>query len=540
MLNFDYNKYSYASRRNVVFARKGMACSCVPLASQVGIDTMKRGGNAIDAAIAMAVTLPLVEPTCNGLGSDCFVLVWSAKDKKLYGLNGSGLAPRALSAQKVRDLGYSEMPVNGWLPTMVPGAVGAWGELRRRFGSMSMKELMAPAMAYAREGYPVPLNVHRLWVGEARRFKAAAEKEPEVFTPWLEYFTKNGQAYGPGELFRLPDYAASLESLAATDCESFYRGELRDQILAFSQKTGGYFSREDFEDYHPLWVEPISTDYKGYQVFEMPPNGHGITVLMALNILKGLELGERDSADTYHKMIEAVKLAFIDAKTYVADPRCMQTKVEDMLSDRYAAKRRSLIGEEALYPAAGDPSCGDTVYFCTADGEGNMVSFIQSNYMEFGSGIVIPGTAISLQNRGANFSLDPDSDNCLAGGKRSYHTIIPGFLAKDGQAIGPFGVMGGFMQPQGHVQVIVNTLDYHMNPQDCLDAPRFQWQGEKKIQLEQAVPAAVAEELRRRGHEVEIVSHRIAMGRGQIIWRRADGTLVGGTEPRSDGSVAAW
>ena len=540
MLNFDWGKYAYASRRNVVFARKGMACSCVPLASQVGIDTMKRGGNAMDAAIAMAVTLPLVEPTCNGLGSDCFALIWSAKDKKLFGLNGSGLAPMALSAQRVRAMGYEQMPVNGWLPTMVPGAPAAWAALRRRFGRLSMAELMAPAIQYAREGFPVPLNVHRLWVGEAERFKAAAEKEPAVFAPWLAYFTKDGEAYGPGELFRLPDYADTLERLAATDCESYYRGELMKKIVAFSRQTGGYFTEEDFINYAPLWVEPITINYKGYDVFEMPPNGHGITALMALNILKGMELGPRDSADTYHKMIEAMKLAFIDAKTYVADPRYMRTQVSDLLSDRYAARRRALIGQTALYPTAGDPACGDTVYFCTADEEGNMVSFIQSNYMEFGSGVVIPGTAISLQNRGANFSLDEGSDNCLQGGKRSYHTIIPGFLAKDGQPIGPFGVMGGFMQPQGHVQVVVNTVDYGMNPQDCLDAPRFQWQGGKKIQLEQEVPAAVAEELRRRGHEVEVVSDRIAMGRGQIIWRRSDGTLVGGTEPRSDGAIAVW
>ncbi|MGN0982133.1 MAG: gamma-glutamyltransferase family protein [Candidatus Limivicinus sp.] len=540
MLNFDCGKYAYSSRRNVVFARKGMACSCVPLASQVGIDTMKRGGNAMDAAIAMAVTLPLVEPTCNGLGSDCFALIWSARDKKLYGLNGSGLAPMALSARRVREMGYTQMPINGWLPTMVPGAPAAWAALRRRFGRLTMAELMAPAMQYAREGYPVPLNVHKLWVGEAARFRAAAAKEPAVFAPWLAYFTKNGEAYGPGELFRLPDYADTLESLAATDCESYYRGELMEKIVAFSRETGGYFTEEDFKNYAPLWVEPITINYKGYDVFEMPPNGHGITALMALNILKGMELGPRDSAGTYHKMIEAMKLAFIDAKTYVADPRYMRTQVSDLLSDRYAARRRALIGETALYPTAGDPACGDTVYFCTADEEGNMVSFIQSNYMEFGSGVVIPGTAISLQNRGANFSLDEGSDNCLQGGKRSYHTIIPGFLARDGQPIGPFGVMGGFMQPQGHVQVVVNTVDYGMNPQDCLDAPRFQWQGGKKIQLEQAVPAAVAEELSRRGHEVEVVTDPIAMGRGQIIWRRSDGTLVGGTEPRSDGAIAVW
>lgn len=534
----DYGRYDYPSRRNVVFARGGMACSCVPLASQTGIDIIKKGGNAIDAAIAMAVTLPLVEPTCNGLGSDCFALIWSAADKKLYGLNGSGRAPLALSAALLREMGHKQMPLNGWLPTMVPGAPAAWGALRRRFGSMSMEELMGPAMGYAREGFPVALNVHRLWLGEAERFRAAAVMEPEVFGPWLEYFTKDGRAYGPGELFRMPDYADTLESLARSDCESFYRGDIAERILDFSRRTGGYFSREDFESYAPQWVEPISTSYRGYEVYEMPPNGHGITVLMALNILEELELGDRNSPDTWHKMIEALKLAFIDAKTYVADPEYMSARVEDMLSADYAARRRAMIGEQALLPQAGDPACGDTVYFCTADGEGNMVSFIQSNYMEFGSGVVVPGTAVSLQNRGANFSLDPASDNCLEGGKRSYHTIIPGFLARDGRAIGPFGVMGGFMQPQGHVQLIVNTVDYHMNPQNCLDAPRFQWVGEKKIQLEQQAPAALAEELRRRGHQVEVVTDSIAMGRGQIIWRREDGTLVGGTEPRSDGYIA--
>ena len=540
MLDFDCGKYAYASRRNVVFARKGMACSCVPLASQVGIDTMKRGGNAMDAAIAMAVTLPLVEPTCNGLGSDCFALIWSAKDKKLYGLNGSGVAPMALSAARVRAMGYEQMPINGWLPTMVPGAPAAWAALRRRFGRLSMAELMAPAIQYAREGFPVPLNVHRLWVGEAERFKAAAEKEPAVFAPWLAYFTKDGEAYGPGELFRLPDYADTLESLAATDCESYYRGELMEKIVAFSRQTGGYFTEEDFENYAPLWVEPITISYKGYDVFEMPPNGHGITALMALNILKGMELGKRDSADTYHKMIEAMKLAFIDAKTYVADPRYMRTQVSDLLSDRYAARRRALIGETALYPTAGDPACGDTVYFCTADEEGNMVSFIQSNYMEFGSGVVIPGTAISLQNRGANFSLDEGSDNCLQGGKRSYHTIIPGFLAKDGQPIGPFGVMGGFMQPQGQVQVLVNTIDYHMNPQAALDCPRVQWTGGLKVEVEREAGQEAADALKAMGHSVTVPASNLAMGRGQIIWKLDSGVLAGGTEPRCDGCVAAW
>ena len=541
MVQFDPLKYSFASHRNVVYAKKGMACSTSPIASQVGLEILKSGGNAMDAAVAMATTLPLVEPTGNGLGSDCFALVWSAKDQKLFGLDGSGVAPMALSAEKVKEAGYTAVPVNGWLPTMVPGAPSAWALLRRRFGTKTMAELMAPAIRYAREGFCIPVNVYKQWKAETARFTAAAEKEPEVFGPWVKYFTKNGKTYEAGDTFYNPDFAATLESLAESDCESYYHGEIMHKIVDFSRKTGGFFAESDFENYQAQWVEPISINYKGYDVFEMPPNGHGITALMALNMLKGMELSdERETADVYHKMIETTKLAFVDTKKFVADPRYMRTKVSDMLSDRYADVRRALITDQAVYPEAGDPSCGGTVYFCVADGAGNMVSFIQSNYNRFGSGIAVPGTAITIQDRGANFSLDPESDNYLEGGKKAYHTIIPGFLAKDGKPIGPFGVMGGFMQPQGHVQVIVNTVDYHMNPQECLDAPRFQWVGEKKVQLEREVPAHIAQKLADMGHQVEIVNTNLGMGRGEIIWRMEDGTLVGGTEPRADGTIAAW
>ena len=541
MVQFDPLKYSFASHRNVVYAKKGMACSTSPIASQVGLEILKSGGNAMDAAVAMATTLPLVEPTGNGLGSDCFALVWSAKDQKLFGLDGSGVAPMALSAEKVKEAGYTAVPVNGWLPTMVPGAPSAWALLRRRFGTKTMAELMAPAIRYAREGFCIPVNVYKQWKAETARFTAAAEKEPEVFGPWVQYFTKNGKTYEAGDTFYNPDFAATLESLAESDCESYYHGEIMHKIVDFSRKTGGFFAESDFENYQAQWVEPISINYKGYDVFEMPPNGHGITALMALNMLKGMELSdERETADVYHKMIETTKLAFVDTKKFVADPRYMRTKVSDMLSDRYADVRRALITDQAIYPEAGDPSCGGTVYFCVADGAGNMVSFIQSNYNRFGSGIAVPGTAITIQDRGANFSLDPESDNYLEGGKKAYHTIIPGFLCKDGKAVGPFGVMGGFMQPQGHVQVIVNTVDYHMNPQECLDAPRFQWVGEKKVQLEREVPAHIAQKLADMGHQVEIVNSNLGMGRGEIIWRMEDGTLVGGTEPRADGTIAAW
>ena len=542
MPEFDPRSYAYPSRRNVVYARKAMACTSIPQGAQIGLDVMKAGGNAMDAAVAMAAAMPLLEPTSNGLGSDCFALVWVEAEKKLYGLNASGVAPAALSAAMVREMGHQAMPKAGWIPTMVPGAPAGWAELNRRFGTKPLAQLFAPAISAAREGVPVQVNLEPMWEADARRIASAMEQDPAPHAYWWERFMKpDGTPYRAGDVFRWEEYAQTLEELAATGCESYYRGPLMEKIVAFSQATGGYFCEDDFRNYKPEWVEPISTDYKGYTVCEIPPNGHGITVLMALNLLKGLELsGQKDCADTYHKILESIKLAFADTKTYVADPRYMRTRVEDLLSEEYAARRRALISEQALPPEAGDPSCGGTIYLCTADPQGNMVSFIQSNYTTFGAGVAIPGTGISLQNRGANFSLDEGSDNCLAGGKRSYHTIIPGFLMRDGEAVGPFGVMGAFMQPQGHVLVVVNTVDYHMNPQEAMDAPRIQWTGGKHIQLEREVPAHIAQELARRGHEVEIVNSNLHMGRGQIIWKTENGLYIGGTEPRCDGTVAAW
>ncbi len=322
--------------------------------------------------------------------------------------------------------------------------------------------------------------------------------------------------------------------------ESFYRGELAEKIDAFSKKYGGYITKEDLAEYYPEWVEPISTDYKGYEVYEIPPNGHGITVLMALNILKEMELGSRDSFSSTHLQIEALKLAFVDAQKYVADPKVMKVKTEELLSQDYARERRKLVSDKAIMPEAGQPSRGGTVYLCTADEEGNMVSYIQSNYMGFGSGLVVPNTGISLHNRGANFNLDEDSDNCIAGGKRPYHTIIPGFLTKDGKPVGPFGIMGGFMQPQAHLQVMINTIDYNMNPQEALDRPRWQWVGGKTIELEQSFDNRLALELARAGHDIVVKANSVGFGRGQIIWRNDDGVLCGATEPRTDGHVAVW
>ncbi|MCI8303089.1 MAG: gamma-glutamyltransferase family protein [Lawsonibacter sp.] len=542
MPQYNPYQYTYPSRRNVVYAKNGMACTSVPQGAQAGLEVLKAGGSAVDAAIAMAAAMPLFEPTGNGLGSDAFALVWVEQEKRLYGLNASGVAPAALSAETVMELGFTEMPKEGWIPTMVPGAPAGWAELHRRFGTKPLAELFAPAIFYARQGTPVSVNVARQWARDAARIKKAMEHNPVPHEYWWNSFMKgDGTPYEAGDLFRWEEYARTMEELAETDCESYYRGALMERMVSFSRETGGYFTEDDFRHYRPEWVEPISTDYRGYTVCEIPPNGHGITVLMALNLLKGFEPDpQRESVTTYHRILEAIKLAFADTKTYVADPRYMTTRAEDMLSEAYAARRRALITDRALLPQAGDPSCGGTIYLCTADGEGNMVSWIQSTYTTFGAGVAVPGTGISFQNRGANFSLDPSSDNCLAGGKKSYHTIIPGFLMKDRDAVGPFGVMGAFMQPQGHVQVLVNTIDYHMNPQQALDAPRMQWIGGRHIQLEQEVLPEIAKALAAMGHEVEIISDRIDMGRGQIIWRTDSGLLIGGTEPRCDGAIAAW
>ena len=536
---FDAQEYKYASRRRVVHAKRGMVCTSQPLASQAGLTILQQGGNAIDAAIATAICQTIVEPTNNGLGSDCFALVWTGG--KLHGLNGSGYAPQRLTPEAVAASGATEkMPLRGWEAVTVPGAPSAWAELHKRFGRLPFAKLFEPAIYYAEQGYPVSPIVARFWQ-EGIDALTPYKNNPAI-APWFATFDVHGNGVAPqtGELVTLPDHAKTLRILADSYCESYYRGELAQKLVEFSDKTGGYLSLEDLADYRAEWVEPVHINYHGYDVWEMPPNGHGITALMALNILKDMEIGAKDTGDTFHKQIEAMKLAFADGMHYIADPRYMQTRVEELLSDAYAAQRRALIGETALEPTHGKPFCGGTVYLCTADGEGNMVSFIQSNYKDFGSGIVLPGYGINLNDRGAGFSLNPELDDYLAPRKKPYHTIIPGFLTHEGEAVGPFGVMGAYMQPQGHVQVIMNTVDWLLNPQSALDAPRWQWIAGKEIWLESSVAPEIVEELRRRGHEVRVLEDDTTFGRGEIIWRDSNGVLAGATEPRADGVVAAW
>ena len=536
---FDAQEYKYASRRRVVHAKRGMVCTSQPLASQAGLTILQRGGNAIDAAIATAICQTIVEPTNNGLGSDCFALVWTGG--KLHGLNGSGYAPQRLTPEAVAASSATEkMPLRGWEAVTVPGAPSAWAELHKRFGRLPFAKLFEPAIYYAEQGYPVSPIVARFWQ-EGIDALTPYKNNPAI-APWFATFDVHGNSVAPqtGEMVTLPDHAKTLRILADSYCESYYRGELAQKLVEFSDKTGGYLSLEDLAEYRAEWVEPVHINYHGYDVWEMPPNGHGITALMALNILKDMEIGAKDTGDTFHKQIEAMKLAFADGMHYIADPRYMQTRVEELLSDAYAAQRRALIGETALEPTHGKPFCGGTVYLCTADGEGNMVSFIQSNYKDFGSGIVLPGYGINLNDRGAGFSLNPELDDYLAPRKKPYHTIIPGFLTHEGEAVGPFGVMGAYMQPQGHVQVIMNTVDWLLNPQTALDAPRWQWIAGKEIWLESSVAPEIVEDLRRRGHEVRVLEDDTTFGRGEIIWRDSNGVLAGATEPRADGVVAAW
>jgi gamma-glutamyltranspeptidase/glutathione hydrolase len=537
-LNLHSLENSYPSERFPAYGRRGMVATSNAYAAQAGLDMLKKGGNAVDAALAAAACLTVCEPTANGIGGDAFAIV--AFEGNLYGLNASGPAPRGISLEALVKQGYKEIPRHGFVPVNVPGAPAGWAALSRRFGRLPLTEVFAPAVAYAEEGYAVSTVLARQW---NRAFEIYKERlQGEEFSEWFRTFAPEGRAPRPGEVVRLAGHAETLQQIAETMAEAFYRGEIAERIDGFSRKYGGFLRAQDLAGYEPEWVEPIGTEYRGLEVWEIPPNGQGIVALMALNILKGFEFApeEKNSPLTWHRQIEALKLAFADAQSYVTDPKHMQVSVEDLLSAAWADEKRKLIGSSALLPPRSEETKGGTVYLTAADAEGNMVSLIQSNYMGFGSGLVVPGTGIALHNRGHNFSFDPKHHNCLAPGKKTYHTIIPGFLTKNGLPLGPFGVMGGFMQPQGHVQLVMNLADFRHNPQGALDGPRFQWMRGRQVQLEKTVPESIVKELEKLGHEITVTEENSGYGRGQIILRLENGTYVGGTESRVDGMVAVW
>ncbi|ETP69037.1 gamma-glutamyltransferase family protein [Planococcus glaciei] len=533
----DYLQHPFDAKRHTAFSKKGMVATSQPLAAQAGIEVMRNGGNAIDAAIATAAALTVVEPTSNGIGGDAFALVW-VKDK-LHGLNSSGPAPKSISVEAVKALGHDKMPVHGVVPVTVPGVPAAWAELSKKFGKLPLSETLKPAIRYAEEGYPLTPILGKYWKLAYDKFKTSFTTEE--YQSWFDTFAPNGKAPEIGEMWSSPGHASTLKAIAETEGRSFYEGELADKIDAFMKQHNGFLAKEDLAAFKPEWVDPVSTNYRGYDVWEIPPNGQGMVALMALNIFKNLGEPKWQSAETYHEQIEAMKLAFTDGKEFITEPEAMPVSVEHLLSDDYAKQRAGTIGSAASDPVPYELPKGGTVYLAAADEEGNMISYIQSNYMGFGSGIVIPGTGIGLQNRGADFSLEAQHPNVLKGGKRTYHTIIPGFLTKEGKAVGPFGVMGGYMQPQGHFQVVTNTVDYLLNPQAALDMPRWQWMEGKTILVEPNFPNYLAQALARKGHAIQVATDGGAFGRGQIIWRNPEtGVLAGGTESRTDGSVAAW
>jgi gamma-glutamyltranspeptidase / glutathione hydrolase len=531
----DYLHQRNPLSRSSMLGRRGAVATSQPLATQAGMSVLHAGGNAIDAAIATAAALTVVEPTSNGLGGDAFALIWA--DGELHGLNASGRAPALATLE--RYAGHTDVPKLGWLAVTVPGAVSSWTTLHERFGRLPFDQVLAPAIALAEGGFAVSPTVARYW-GMANKMYRKDGTGPE-FAGWFQTFAPSGSSPQTGDIVQLNDHAATLRAISSTKGKAFYEGHLAETIDTFAKQTGGLLRGEDLAAHRADWVDPISTNYRGYDIWEIPPNGHGITALNALNILEGFDIGSWAADDPYswHVQIESLKLAYADAFTYVADPTYADVPVKGLLDKTYAAQRRALITDEASLPVAGEPPRGGTVLLCTADGDGNMVSFIQSNYADFGSGVVIPGTGIAMQNRGANFSLDPSHRNVIAPGKRPYHTIIPGFMTHDGAAVGPFGVMGGFMQPQGHLQLIVRTVDQFLHPQAALDAPRWRWEAGRTVWIEPRTSSAIVDDLRARGHEVQLVAEPSAYGRGQIIWRDGD-TLIAGSESRADGQASVW
>ena len=543
---------SLVPTRSEVISTHGMAATSHPLVSQIALDVLKRGGTAVDAAIAANAAIGLMEPTGNGIGGDLFAIVWDAKSGKLLGLNASGRSPRSLTFEtlraELRRLDRKTIPPTGPLPVSVPGTVDGWFELHGRFGRLPMKELLQPAITYAREGFPVTEIIAEGWKSNVRTLAR--------FPNFAETFMPNGRAPAKGEIFRNPLLADTLSRIAEGGRDAFYKGDIAQRIEKYMRANGGYLTAADLAAHRSEWVEPVSTNYRGYDVWELPPNTQGIAALQMLNILEGYDVRSMGfgSADYLHAFVEAKKLAFEDRARYYADPEFAKIPLKTLLSKDYAAKRRGLIDlkkAEREYPVdtkALDQS--DTIYMAVADAAGNMVSLIQSNYRGLGSGMTPDGCGFILQDRGELFSVTPGHANVYAPGKRPFHTIIPAFVTKDGKPWLSFGVMGGGMQPQGHVQIVVNVIDFGMNFQEAGDAPRVRHEGSSEptdegmrdggeVLLEQGFSPEVEKALRARGHKVT-VGNDGGFGGYQAIHRNAEGVYFGASESRKDGAAQGY
>jgi len=537
----------FASRSEVI-AQHGMVAASQPLAAQVGIDILKKGGSAIDAAIAVNAALGLMEPSGSGIGGDLFAIVWDSRTGKLYGLNASGPAPAAVTPAYFQEKGIKKMPETGPLPWTVPGCVAGWFALHGKFGRLPMRDVLAPAIAYAEGGFPLSELIARYWQRSLRAF-AAFENFQKLYAP-------QGKAPGKGDVFRNPELAASYRLIASKGRDAFYRGELSRKMVAYSQRVGGFFSERDFASFQPEWVEPMSVNYRGYDVWELPPNGQGLAALQMLQMLGRFDLKAmgHNSAAYLHTLIEIKKIAYEDRARYYADPRFGTIDYATLLSPAYAAKRLELFNPNRASTSlpAGDPRLakGDTVYLTVVDKDFNAVSLIQSNYVGFGSGMVPDGLGFCLQDRGALFNLQPGHPNTIAPGKRPFHTIIPGFVTRAGRPQFSFGVMGGDMQPQGHVQVLCNIIDFAMNLQEAGDAPRFHHIGSSEpdgsimsdggtVLLESGIAPEVVRDLINLGHRVSRSASEF--GGYQGIWLDLERRiLIGASESRKDGCAIGY
>ncbi len=538
---------AFATRSEVI-ARHGMAATSQPLATMIALDILKQGGSAVDAAIAANAALGLMEPTGSGVGGDLFAIVWDAKSGKLHGLNASGRSPKGLTAKHFADQGLKAIPKFGPLPVSVPGCVDGWFELHGRFGKLPMKTVLAPAIGYAKEGFPVSELIAYYWGRGARVFRPYAGFEAT--------FLPGGKAPGKGDIFKNPGLARTYEQLAAGGRDAFYKGALAETIDAFCRQNGCFLRKEDLAAHRSDWVEPVSTNYRGYDVWELPPNGQGIAALQMLNVLEGFDLkamGHNSSAFLHH-VVEAKKIAYEDRARFYADMSMVDCPVDGLLSKAYAAKRRALFDPDRALRKIdhGDPKLreGDTVYLTVADKDRNMVSLIQSNFRGFGSGLCPTGLGFCLQNRGELFTLAKDHPNSYAPGKRPFHTIIPGFVTKDGKPYMSFGVMGGDMQPQGHVQVLINMIDFGMNVQEAGDAARFHHTGSSTptgstmldggvLHLESGIGMEVRRALAKKGHTIKWAIGPYG-GYQAIRYDAKRGVYIGGSESRKDGQAAGY
>ncbi|MBI5877370.1 MAG: gamma-glutamyltransferase [Chloroflexi bacterium] len=542
-MNTPLSGERFPSRRSIVMSRNGIVSTTQPLASMAGLRILMQGGNAFDAAVAASAAMNVTEPMTNGIGGDMFSLNYVAETRKVTALNGSGRAPQKATAKWYRDHGHDKMPQLGILAVTVPGAVDGWATLLNGHGTMSLGQVLQPAIELASEGFPVQEMTAKAWLGVGERIKNCADA---VKTYW-----PNGRAPRAGELFRNPNLARSLRMIADQGRDAYYLGEIAEKIVNCSDENGGLFTLQDFIDHTSTWDEPITADYGGYRVYECPPNGQGIAALMALNLVKGFDLKALGhlSADYLHVLMEAMKIAFADAKKYIADPRMADVPIAGLLSAAYADERRKLIDMKRAAPEnlPGKPPAGSsTEYHSVADRWGNACSFICSNYMGIGSGLVAGDTGIALQNRGALFVLDSTHRNVIAPAKRPYHTIIPAMAVPLDDALPyrviSFGVMGGFMQPQGHMQVMCNLADFGLNVQESLDVPRFRVDDGAAAGIEPGVPEPVRAELTARGHKLTVSPWwSPAFGRGQVVAvDRESGAILAGSEPRSDGCAVGW